>query len=127
MYVPRTGRRSLAGSRVLANDLEQIPTATICVDGSTIFEEDSMFGGGDDEEARRRGNGSVVEVRILQPIGSSALLDTSVWAERLNSTGSQGSNSAKAGGAGSEMYHAGYMDATGAVSCGAVMRAVVTD
>ena len=39
MYVPRTGRRSLAGSRVLANDLEQIPTATICVDGSTILKK----------------------------------------------------------------------------------------
>ena len=39
MYVPRTGRRSLAGSRELANDLEQIPTATICVDGSTILKK----------------------------------------------------------------------------------------
>ena len=102
MYVPRTGRRSLAGSRVLANDLEQIPTATICVDGSTIFEdEEEMFM----EEARgyhnhHVNNSDVMEMRLVQPNGSSALLDASVWrVDRAPSMAGRGS-SAGGGGAG---------------------------
>ena len=40
VYVPRTGKRSNTGSRVLTHDLPELGKSIICVDGSTLFDDD---------------------------------------------------------------------------------------
>ena len=68
-YIPKRGSRSMTGHKTLTQSHPQLATAKICVDGSTLFDEDA----GKAAPASYAG----IDVRLVQPGGSSVLLDVS--------------------------------------------------
>ena len=57
IYVPRTGKRSNTGSRVLTNTLPELNKSIICVDGSTLFDDVEEGGEEEEEEEEQRNSG----------------------------------------------------------------------